>query len=208
MATLRFQLPPDGIAFCSDIMARSQSLIDRSIWGGMKMERLRKWYKHFQTDEERYFGACVLDSLIFRSDTQTDALLKHLFQRPLVDLTRRDPPKFGPISNWIERLRSDSADITLVAAIGQHDRPHKSAHLVSRLMKRNLGINPNLISKPWEITPINVRADQVIIFIDDFLGTGDQFEKLIKREGLEWLFSAAYVVYAPFAAHRFLDRDS
>jgi hypothetical protein len=189
------------MAFCSDIMTRSQSLIDRGIWGGMKLERLRRWYKNFTADEERYFAACVIDSLIYRSDDQTDALLIHLFQRPLVDLTRRHPTHIGLINNWIDRLRSNSRDIRLIAAISQNDRPHKSAHLISRLMKRQLGINEQLIAKPWELNKGNVFANQVIVFIDDFLGTGEQFETLIKKESLQWIFSTAYVVYAPFVAH-------
>jgi hypothetical protein len=197
----RFQVPPDGYTFCSDIMTRSQNLIDRGIWSGMKLERLRRWYKNFQSDEEKYFAACIIDALIFRSDDQTAALLTHLFQRPLVDLMRRDPPRSGPVVNWVERLRSNSRDVRLVAAIKRSDRPHKSAHVVSRLIKRQLGVNPDLIAKPWELAPHALHQMQILVFIDDFLGTGDQFEKLIQGENLHWMFSTAYVVYAPLVAH-------
>jgi hypothetical protein len=196
-----FQVPLHGFTFHTQVMNRCLDLIDRGVWGGMKPVRLRRWFKNFDTDEERYFAACIMDSLIYRSDDQTTALLVHLFQRPLVDLTRRDPPSTGPITNWLDELRSLKSSIRLVAAVQKHDLPHKSAHLVSRLMKRQLGIRAQWIAKPWELDQhINTGA-RTLVFIDDFLGTGRQFEDLIKREHLNRLFTSSYAIYAPFVAH-------
>lgn len=158
--------------------------------------------KNFISDEDRYFAACVLDSLIYRSDEQTTALVQHLFQRPLADLVRIDPCPLGRIEDWLERLRGDvDPQIRLVAAVKKTDPTHKSAHIVSRLVKRQLAIRPNWVIKPWEIAAHMARGVQVLVFIDDFLGTGKQFEELIEQEGLRWIFGSVYVVYAPFAAH-------
>lgn len=159
--------------------------------------------KNFDSDEERYFAACVLDSLIYRSEEQTTSLVVHLFLRPLVDLTRLDPTPLGQIDDWLDRLRGSSdPGIRLVAAVKQRDEPHKSAHLVSRLMKRQLAVNSRWLAKPWELDQHIKRGAQVLVFIDDFLGTGEQFEELLTVERLDWLFGHAYVVYAPFAAHK------
>ena len=43
----------------------------------------------------------------------------------------------------------------------------------------------------------------MFVFVDDFLGTGRQFRELVEQESLQWMFSSAYIVYAPFAAHEF-----
>jgi hypothetical protein len=196
-----FKVPQDGYSFHSQIMSRSLALIDRGVWGGMKPVRLRRWFKNFETDTERYFAACIVDSLIYRSDDQTSALLVHLFQRSLVDLARREPPTVGLITNWLDQLRSAFSSVRIVAAVQRHDPPHKSAHLISRLMKRELGIRPPWIAKPWELYQHMSTGARALIFIDDFLGTGLQFEELMRKEHLEHLLSSAYVVYAPFVAH-------
>jgi hypothetical protein len=196
-----FQVPQHGFSFHSQIMNRCLDLIDRGIWSGMKPVRLRRWFKNFETDEERYFAACIMDSLIYRSDDQTTALLIHLFQRPLVDLVRRDPPPSGVSTDWLEQLRSLNSSVRLVAAVQKHDLPHKSAHLISRLMKRQLGIRAQWIAKPWELDAHISTGAEVLIFVDDFLGTGIQFEELVRKEHLENVLSSAYVVYAPSVAH-------
>jgi hypothetical protein len=201
MSSIPFRLPKHGLSFSSDILSRSTYLIERGIWQGIKQARLHRWFKNFTTDEERYFAACVLDSLIYRSDEQTTSLAVHLFQRSLIDLARIDPPVSGPVANWLEPLRSSRSLIRLVAAVKRSDYTHKSAHLISRLMKRHLAIRAQWIAKPWELDQhINTGA-QILVFIDDFLGTGQQFEELVQQENLDWIFGSAYVVYAPFAAH-------
>ena len=196
-----FGVPPYGYGFDSRILTRSLALIDRGIWGGLKPVRLKRWLKNFETDEERYLAACVLDALIYRSDDQTTALLLHLFQHSLIDLTRRTPTALGPIEDWLSTLRASRSGIRLVAAVKQSDPPHKSAHLISRLMKRQLSVRPQWIAKPWELRQHMLTGAKVLVFIDDFLGSGKQFEELLKQERLEWLFSVATVIYAPFVAH-------
>lgn len=83
-----FKLPRDGKIYIDQIVERCTSLIQCGIWGDMHPSHLRRWMKNFTTDEEKYFAACVLDSLIYRSKSQTIALIRQLFQRALPDLTR------------------------------------------------------------------------------------------------------------------------
>lgn len=196
-----FAVPPYGYGFDSRILTRSLALIDRGIWGGLKPVRLKRWLKNFETEEEKYLAACVLDALIYRSDDQTTALLLHLFQHSLVDLTRRTPTVVGPVQDWLSILRSPTSAIRLVAAVKQSDPPHKSAHLISRLMKRQLNVRQQWIAKPWELRQHLLTGAKVLVFIDDFLGSGKQFEELLRQERLEWIFTAATVIYAPFVAH-------
>lgn len=196
-----FGVPRYGLNFSSDILFRSLDLIGRGIWSGIDQVRLRKWMKNFTTNEEKYFAASVLDALIYRSDEQTTALVLQLFQRSLVDLVRLDPLPLGTVDNWIERLQGRDPGIRLVAAVKRSDPPYKSAHIVSRLMKRQFLIRPEWIAKPWELDE-HIRAGaKVLVFIDDFLGTGQQFEELLTQEHLGSIFGAAYVIYAPFVAH-------
>lgn len=198
----RFGVPQHGASYPTAILSRGLDLIERNVWSGLKAVRLRTWMKNFVTDEDRYLAACVLDSLIYRSNEQTDALVQHLFQRSLADLVRLDVCPLGKINDWLPRLRLNTDPlIRLVPAVKQNDPTHKSAHLVSRMMKRQLSIRPDWICKPWELTAHIGKGVQVLVFVDDFLGTGQQFEELIEVEDLRWTFNQAYVVYAPFVAH-------
>lgn len=204
MGSQAFALPKHGLTFPLDIVSRSNDLIARGIWSGIKPVRLNRWFKNFNTDEERYFAACVLDNLIYRSDEQTTALAIHLFRRSLIDLARRDPPEKGAIaSDWLNDLREGSSPVRLVAAVKRSDFTHKSAHLISRLMKRQLAVKPQWIAKPWELGQHIKTGAKIFVFVDDFLGTGRQFRELVEQESLQWIFSSAYIVYAPFVAHEF-----
>ena len=98
-----FRVPKDGPVFFDAIIERCHKLIQHGIWGGLHISTLRSWLANFQTDEERYFASCVLDSLIYRSDDQTVALTSQLFQRILPDLVRLDPPPVHSAS--LDRLR-------------------------------------------------------------------------------------------------------
>ena len=196
-----FRVPRYGLAFPSEILARSLDLIGRGIWSGINQVRFRRWMKNFTTDEEKYFAACVIDALIYRSDEQTTALVAQLFQRSLIDLARLDPLPVAAVDDWVQRLRDSSCVIRLVPAVKNADYIHKSAPLVSRLLKRQFAIRPQWIVKPWELRQHVGAGAKVLVFIDDFLATGQQFEDFIVEEKLEWIFGEAYVIYAPFVAH-------
>jgi hypothetical protein len=72
---------------------------------------------------------------------------------------------------------------------------------MARYMMQDLSISKRRLSNPWEIRRhINAGAN-IFIFIDDFLGTGDQFEQVVISEHLASFFSTFYCVYAPLVAH-------
>lgn len=196
-----FQLPKDGLTYTRMITARCESLIATGIWADMDSPTFRRWFKNFQTDEERYFAACVLDALMYRSKRQTLSLISHLFERVLPDESRLRPTPLGNISNWIERLCSGTEPgFRLVTAVRQGDPPTKSAHVIARYLKRDFEIPEPLIIKAWEVARYVALGVTVFVFIDDFLGTGIQFEEFFRAEGLDRL-SGWYPIYAPLVAH-------
>lgn len=65
---MTFSVPRDGGLFITDISERCASLIDVGIWEGITRTQLAAWLTNFETDAEKYFAACVLDTLIFRSE--------------------------------------------------------------------------------------------------------------------------------------------
>lgn len=200
-----FQLPQDGRIYIEQIIERCTALIQCGIWGDLSPSLLRRWMKNFASDEERYFAACVLDSLIYRSKSQTLGLINQLFQRSLPDLTRQTPNPLGHVQDWQDRFRiypsSGDPGVRLVAAVTSNDPPGKSAQVIVRYMMQDMGIPRQWIINPWEMSNCVTKGIRVFILVDDFLGTGVQFEGTINQENLEPLFASNFVVYAPLTAH-------
>jgi len=199
-----FTLPKDGQTYHTEIIDRCTELINFNIWGGLHLSRLRSWVTNFRTDEEKYFAACILDNLIYRSKEQTVTLIEQLFQRVIPDLTRLDSTPIGVLEHCLADLRNEHSDpgIRLVTAVKQNDSPTKSGHEIARYMKRHLSIRERWIIKPWEIADHLQHGIKVFIFIDDFLGTGEQFKELLNMERIDAAMLAnIYAVYAPLASH-------
>src|SRR3954463_15642334 len=84
-----FKLPRNGQLYVSNIFERYEALIEGTVLGKITKYQLKAWKRNFQSPEENYLAACLLDSLIYRSERQTEALAHQLFQRVLPDLARR-----------------------------------------------------------------------------------------------------------------------
>jgi hypothetical protein len=68
-------------------------------------------------------------------------------------------------------------------------------------MMQDLGIPGQWIIKPWDMRDSIAQGVKVFILIDDFLGTGYQFDHTVMVEQLAPLFASNFVVYAPLTAH-------
>ena len=184
----QFQLPRDGLTYTKTIISRCESLISTRIWADLDSSAFHLWLANFRNDDERYFAACVLDALIYRSKAQTLSLISQLFGRVLYDETRLCSTPIGALEKPLDRLRSgDEPGFRLVTAVRQDDPPTKSAHIVARHLKRVFRVPETLIIKAWEVERCIAAGVSVFVFIDDFLGTGDQFETFFRDEKLDKL---------------------
>jgi hypothetical protein len=197
-----FTVPRDGESYISHILERCSDLIDTKIWQGIEKSNIEAWLTNFHTVEEKYFAAVILDALMYRSRAQTISLLIQLFQRILPDLVLQlgirtlDP-------DWIAALSQTSNDprIRIVPVIRDNDPPTKSGILIARLLKRHLRIKEKWMLWPWQVESAINKGVSVILFLDDFLGTGLQFRRFIRRMHLETTLSRANFIYSPLVAH-------
>ena len=199
-----FNLPEDGGVYAASIFERCESLIQYGIWD-IHVSGFKRWLRNFHTPEEQYFSACILDSFIFRSAAQTEALLKQLLQRVLPDLFRMDPPITPVPIDWRDRLRRNvvlrDPGIRFVMVVGWDQKGAKSSPAVARMLKRSEAIeDESWVIYPWQMEEAGQAGPMTFIFIDDFLGTGVQFDGFARTTRLEKLIAEHYVVYAPLAA--------
>jgi len=150
-----FCVPRDGFVYYQGIVDRCQSLINCGIWDGLDRLRLRTWLANFKTDEEKYFAACILDALIYRSENQTISLLRHLFQRILPDLARIKPDSSGALVDAYDKLKRVPAPpepgMRLVSVMKSSDPHSKSSPTLLRYLKRHLLIDERWMIKPSEM---------------------------------------------------------
>lgn len=196
----QFNLPDHWQTYYADIKDRCRNLISTRIWNGIEHDKLNAWLKNFRTDREKYISACLLDSLMYRSSSKTKALIYNLFNVVLPNYTRINPTPIGSIKNWFDLL-SDQEDplIRLVAVMTDHDTPIKSSSQVLRLLSKEFSINSSWIIHPNKIRYYSKTETKTFVFIDDFLGSGDQFAEIVSEYDLHNL--SAYVLYAPLVAH-------
>lgn len=198
----KFNLPDYAETYIHTVKDRCVDLIDHKIWSGIKVLDLRRWFNNFDNEIEQYFSACILDHLIYRSEHQVDALAVELFTKKLPNKLRALGYQMNAHSSLLELLRkSVASDIRLVSVAIKNERPTKSANVILRGYRRNLGLNDNYFISPEEIDKEIIAGTNTFIFVDDFLGTGDQFYGMWKQYGLSLKLSSANALYAPLVAH-------
>jgi hypothetical protein len=194
-------LPKDWKIYKHAIIDRCRDLIDLKLWNGITHNKLDVWLRNFNTEEEKYFSACILDSIVYRCNAQTYSLIHQLLYKNINNVFRLSEQlelqcfPDNMISNQIDPL------VRFVPVITKYDPGTKSANEILRFMKRHFYISEEWIIPPWEIYNHLSQGVKAFIFIDDFLGTGSQFDDICIYENLLPIINKDLVVYAPLVAH-------
>jgi hypothetical protein len=127
-----------------------------------------------------------------------------LFQRVLPDLARKIELPQGVVKDWRKALSHDARDrgIRLVPVIDkERHSPTKSSPPILRLIRMNVPVDEKWIIWPdKKFEPVDGCAP-LVVFIDDFLGTGEQFGEVYKviTGGQA---ERPLAIYAPLVAYR------
>lgn len=192
------QIPECSSAFSTSVFADCQKLIDAHIWP-IASASYENWTRQFGNPEERFFAASLLCCLNMRSRKQFEAGLVSLFRG---SVSRRLFPNEHDLYLGDLLLRKGSK-VRLVPVICDDDPPTKSGPLVMRRLQRLLRCHASTMVWPWcAVELVDEREVDTIIFVDDFLGGGTQFEKFFKRWDFVSRIPAAKMLYAPVTAHQ------
>jgi hypothetical protein len=195
------KLNKDWKIYSNSIRERCQDLIQLKIWNGIELDTFHAWRNNFNSDEEIYFSACVLDSLVYRSNSQTFSLIDDLLYRNIANLFRNlKNDKFLDFPHCLIGKKMDPL-IRLIPAITSSDPVTKSSNEILRFMKRYFRINEKWIANPWKINEEISKGVSCFIFIDDFMGTGHQLDTVIQDAKISQAFNKSLVIYAPLVAH-------
>lgn len=195
----------NGIQFFENIVTSTRTLIESGLWQGINLRKFENWIAYFTTDQEKVLCGLILESLVFRSKEQTQALLSNIVEKSIPQLIQNTHPEisrnlYSILTNKYPREYKDV--IKIVPVIKNNDPPTKSGPLVARLYNKEIGVNDKFMEWPWNLKNLGVET-KIVIFIDDFVGTGDQFLEFFN------LFFSDYnsyksndfeLIYAPLGA--------
>lgn len=185
-------VPENAAQFAQAVHERTKQLSALGILP-IPAHRLEGWMAQFVTVEEKFFAGAVLKQLILRTDPQFDSSMASIFFGELNRTCFPDEHDGHLVS--VLRARQE-CKICLVPVIRDDDPPTKSGPLVLRRVQKALGLNSAHFRWPWTVP----EKAETIVFIDDILGSGTQFNKFIGR----WNFDSrpnSRLIYAPAVAH-------
>ncbi|WP_351189812.1 hypothetical protein [Shewanella sp. TB4-MNA-CIBAN-0142] len=172
------------------------------IWSGIERHKFDNWCQQYESKEEKVILGLLLNQLVYRSKAQVKSLLHQAFDKSI-------PQKLHEITNNeqvfedMKLFKSNSypSTVLIVPVIRDTDPPTKSGPLVARLLKKMVDINDKMMRWPWSLG--NLDTIETIIFIDDFVGTGEQFLKFCKNHVNEEVFGKNInILYAPITANQ------
>ncbi|WJM81636.1 phosphoribosyltransferase-like protein [Pectobacterium brasiliense] len=186
----------------ASIFQRAHKLIDLKYWDNVSHIVLDNWIRNFRTREERYLAAAILHSIIFRNKQSIITMGHDIFQFILPQILEENGiHQINSIENWLEELNSRNfrkMKFRFSAIDDIDDNAVKSSSNILSSLKetffdKTLAINSHRIKN---FTENGVKA---IIFFDDIIGTGTQFEDFYKLRKLDEL-KEVKIIYIPFAA--------
>jgi len=129
----------------------------------------KRWLSNFaEHSEERCYAVNLLGSFLYLPPPVFDAI----FTSAVHALSSHLDPAPSRRENWDEFLDQ----MVVVAVQSTRDMPSSSGYAYARLAKEALGVPETQIKFEWEAAEmVAVDAGKPVVFVDDFVGTGEQF---------------------------------
>jgi hypothetical protein len=166
----------DESEYIEVVRDRAMRQIDCNVWEGIQRDRLTGWFGSLRNIESELLGAYLLDNLCYRSRGQYSAMLDALF----MDLFMPGGMNGALLVDEMrgKRAANPSRGACLAPVIGHLAPPTKSGPYILRLVQRRFQLHSDWLVWPHFLGQASEVTD--LYFVDDFCGTGDQFDKFLK----------------------------
>ena len=154
----------------------AEYLSDTRVWAAEMKTSARRWLRNFKDDEQEAAGA-LLDSFIYFPGPFVDRLFTAAFDGLAVEVcsTAHDYP--GKKRAWDEFRER----VLVTHPTGEMPNVTDSGYLFDRKARQLLEVPQEHIMEPEAIVATLVSLDSPVLFVDDFVGSGDQFVKTWRR---------------------------
>lgn len=161
----------------ASVLTACESLIDFHAWDHTKLDP-RAWLSNFD-EHDLQLAAVLLSRFTFYSDQLVDQLFRSAFQGLSNISENRWKPFAEAQSDWREFCQT--AIVTLVQ--GEEPNPSDSGWLFARKARQILGFNEQQLLSPADaLNNVLSGHNGPLIFVDDFVGSGEQFVRTWKRQ--------------------------
>ena len=193
------KLYPDYQLFTNVVFESTKKLIKNGIW---PIDPLvyKSWMKNFVSEAEQFFCACLLDSLLFRTEEQVISSYHSIFNQHLPSLQLKFNNEITLKRDLLALLRKEQRAVKLVTVNAKRSAG-KSSHVLANILRKKFGIHQNSIIPPEEVSDFYDEGTMLFIFIDDFLGSGHQFKEQLDNS-VEKKWDKGVVLYLPLIAHQ------
>ena len=150
--------------------------IESKFWSKLTVKRVQNWMKNFESIDEKYCAARLLDRFVFYSEDDTIRLLDYGINEIFIRkeyLRKEQEEDFLIEEAELKKVKEDFLGRTGLLPLSEGN-PTDSSFEMARKISSELGFPEGQVISPTEFdSDINKRYDQIII-LDDFIGTGDQ----------------------------------
>lgn len=156
-----------------EVLAKCEALKQAGFWPPEPQIRPRAWINNFEK-EDRAIAAYLLDKFSFYNKKLTDALFVASYNSIGDGL-----PK-GPTAPSTDTLITALDNAVFTPVTGEDPNPTDSGNLFCRNARQVLRIPEQRIVSPGKAAELAING-RTVVFLDDFIGSGDQFIKTWNR---------------------------
>lgn len=171
----------------SNVIEACGRLVDFGAWEQTKIDP-EGWLTNFSASE-RPFALVLLSRFTFLADHLVDQLFRSAFQ----NLSNMLLENWLAFSDACDRWRDFCNQALITIVQGEDPNPSDSGWLFARKARQAIGIDQRQLFEPREvIAKLAGGFSGPVVFVDDFVGSGEQFLSTWKRRYLHAGGSASF----------------
>jgi hypothetical protein len=160
-----------------DVIAKCDYFTRVHLWPLKKALDPESWLQNFRPDELDH-SVHLLNSFMYFHQNLVQEMFAASIQALSRRVTRSGDSFITALSTW--SLFFNNAIIVPVA--GEHENPSDSGYSFARMARQHLGFREEQIMSPANALSELANGPRPVIFVDDFVGTGNQFTSTWFRE--------------------------
>lgn len=199
---MSFKPPIGWNQYYKSVISKTRLLIKKGIWEEIDELNLNRWLTNFKTDESKYLSACMLDALTYRSQKMCHSMMRKILSETIPNYCRSiGIENFQTLSEW-KSLIKDGNQLVRFTPVSISDGRVKSSSVVIRHFIEANDIPQRCVQQTENLERAIENGTELIVFLDDFAGSGHQFNKFMKQKKLNEFESRVKFLYTPLAAHK------
>ena len=160
------------------VQKKAEYFVDVQLWPRETKLDWRGWLSNFK-DHEKDHAIHLLNAFLYYSGELTDELFKAAFQQ----LSRRIVPINGPYVAAQAAWRQFRSDLIVTHVTGEIPNNTDSGYRFAGKARHVLKIDENnIMGSAAVLQRLTDEGPRPVLFVDDFVGSGDQFVKTWRRD--------------------------